>query len=186
MIIMHRLIILIGIFTSLLIFSNSVYALAPTSSPQSASDYSLPYPGILPDHPLYFLKSLRDQILLFVTRNPLEKSKLYLRIADKKLMMGYVFFERGLPGPGANITVEAEKELLKAGNVLSPLVKSGEFPPGFLDRLELASKKHDEVISSFMSSSALLGEVQTRLKQAAEITGQARERIIYLKSISRK
>jgi hypothetical protein len=184
---MRRLIIIIGIFISLTLFyRSSVSALAPKSPLPSAVDYSFPYPGILPDHPLYFLKSLRDQILLFVTRNPLKKSNLFLLIADKKLMMGYVFFERGLPEPGAKITVEAEKELLTAGNVLSPLVKSGEFPPGFLDRMELASQKHKEVIDNFLSSPALSRDVQTRLKEAAEINGQASERIIYLNSTLRK
>lgn len=73
-----------------LIFS---LALAQESSPMAPSatpapiNYTLPYPGILPDHPLYFLKSFRDAILSRLISNPVKKFEFDLLQADKKLNM---------------------------------------------------------------------------------------------------
>jgi hypothetical protein len=38
-------------------------------------DYDLPYPGLLPDHPLYFIKAGRDKITELITRDNIKKAK---------------------------------------------------------------------------------------------------------------
>src|SRR5258708_61565 len=45
--------------------------------------YELPYPGILPDNPLYFLKTFRDTIVLFLISEPWKKADFDLQQADK-------------------------------------------------------------------------------------------------------
>src|SRR5579883_115828 len=54
-------------------------------SPTGVPDYVLPYPGILPDNPFYFLKVLRDRLILFFISNPTKKSSFYLLQSDKRL-----------------------------------------------------------------------------------------------------
>jgi hypothetical protein len=49
------------------------------------SDYPLPWPGILPDNPFYFLKEIRDKVWLIFIRNPEQKTKWLLLMADKRL-----------------------------------------------------------------------------------------------------
>lgn len=47
--------------------------------------YQLPYPGLLPDHPFYFLKQFRDDVVGFFTSNALEKAGYVLHQADKRI-----------------------------------------------------------------------------------------------------
>src|SRR5690242_14827815 len=74
-----------------IVFPKSI-ALADESSASAAVsptpmqvNYTLPYPGILPDNPLYFFKTLRDNILTFFISDPLKKSSFYLLQSDKRL-----------------------------------------------------------------------------------------------------
>src|SRR5438309_421306 len=57
---------------------------SPTPSPVSIS-YQLPYPGMLPDNPLYFLKVIRDGVWSFLLSNPLKKADFDLLQADKRV-----------------------------------------------------------------------------------------------------
>lgn len=50
-----------------------------------SSEYALPYPGMLPTNPLYFLKSFRDSLIGFIIADPLKKAEFELLQADKKL-----------------------------------------------------------------------------------------------------
>jgi hypothetical protein len=47
------------------------------------SNYSFPYPGILPGSPFYFLKKVRNSCWLFLTMEPLDKAEIELMMADK-------------------------------------------------------------------------------------------------------
>lgn len=91
------------LFVFLIFFSTSVHSqsVAPVSlediasAPATVQHYNLPYPGILPDHPLYFVKSLRDRILLFVTADPVKAVELRRHLADKQLAMGQTLCDKG-------------------------------------------------------------------------------------------
>ena len=54
-----------------------------TASPKS--DYTLPYPGLLPDSPLYFLKTLRDRVVSIFISNPRKKAEFNLLQCDKRI-----------------------------------------------------------------------------------------------------
>lgn len=64
---------------------------SPIYSPQQI-DYPLPYPGILPDKPFFFIKEFRDKIWEITTLNPYKKTEFYLMQADKKLSSALVLF----------------------------------------------------------------------------------------------
>lgn len=63
-------------------------------SPQSSVDYTLPYPGLLPDNPLYSLKMIRDRIVLLLINDPLKKSEFMLLQADKRLQAGMMLYQK--------------------------------------------------------------------------------------------
>ena len=46
-------------------------------------EYVLPYPGILPTHPLYFLKIVRDRIIELLISDRVNKAEFYILQADK-------------------------------------------------------------------------------------------------------
>jgi hypothetical protein len=73
----------------------------------TASDYALPYPGLLPDHPLYFIKMIRDRIQLWFTVNAEAKTKLLLHYADKRIASALVLAENGKNGLAVNTAMKA-------------------------------------------------------------------------------
>ncbi len=72
-----------------------------------SSEYSLPYPGILPDHPLYFLKQLRDKVYDFFTRDPVRKTEFKLLMADKRMNMALMLSEKGNNSLAVDTIVDA-------------------------------------------------------------------------------
>lgn len=75
---------------SLLIFLlsfNISFAAVSSDSAQTIS-YELPYPGLLPDNPLYFLRVIRDRAVGFLIADPLKKTEFDLLQADKRLNAG--------------------------------------------------------------------------------------------------
>ncbi len=113
--------------------------------------YNLPYPGILPDHPLYFLKAARDQLLDFVTRDNFKKAELYLLFSDKQIAMAQFLAKKGKNSLAISSLSKGEKYFLKITQVLTESKKQGSSPPsGFVEKLKLANSKHKEVAESLL------------------------------------
>jgi len=111
-------------------------------------EYALPFPGILPDHPLYFLKRIRDTILEKLINDPIRKAEFYILQSDKRLQMGIMLMESGKGTLGETTISKAEKYMEQAVIGLSAYKKSGgAVPPYVIERLEKATAKHQEVIA---------------------------------------
>ena len=116
-------------------------------------EYTLPYPGMLPDHPLYFLKRLRDMILEKLISDPMRKTEFYVLQSDKRLQMGVILMSIGKGSMGESTISKAEKYMEQAVSGLSLYKKSGGIiPPYIMERLENATAKHQEVISGLVGS----------------------------------
>lgn len=70
--------------------------LLATSSSQEEVNYELPYPGLLPDNPLYFLRIIRDKTVGFLISDPFKKAEFDLLQADKRLNAGIYLFNSAL------------------------------------------------------------------------------------------
>lgn len=158
------------------IFSQVINPLTPAP----VVDYQLPYPGLLPGHPLYPLKTLRDKILLFFTSDPVKKIHVTLLISDKKLVMGQLLLEKGDVDLSIKTIDAAEKTLLATVLKLRDYKKQANPPPGLADKIELAGKKHEEVILKLIFL-AVGEEDKNRLRQALGITHQALQQIAQAK-----
>lgn len=143
-------------------------------------DYNLPYPGILPNHPLYFLKDIRDEILLFFTRSLLKNSRVRLLVADKNLVMATVLIEQGLDKEAIQVLQKGEKHLLVAILQLQELKKRGELPAGAVDKFELAASKHEDVINHLMIQN-ISEDTKISLNGVLATTHQTIEKISLLK-----
>lgn len=146
-------------------------------TPTPTVEYVLPYPGLLPNHPLYQLKTLRDKILLFFTREPNKKAQINLLIADKHLVMGQLLWEQNDQNLSVKTLDTGEKYLLTAALQLTKLKNNNALPPGFSDKLELAAKKHEEVINKLASP----GNNKEELTKIIQVTHQARQQAASVK-----
>lgn len=88
-----------------------IYGAAPTPQKQL---YELPYPGILPTHPLYFLKNLRDSIIESLITDPGKKVEFYVLQADKKLQMATMLTDSNKSSESTRILAQSYAHQKKA------------------------------------------------------------------------
>jgi hypothetical protein len=95
--------LLVTCFFAILLFSTlPVFYILNTASAQESMTlqnqkvvYDMPYPGLLPDSPLYFIKIVRDRATEFFTRDNIKKANLYLNYSDKRAVMSLKLAEKG-------------------------------------------------------------------------------------------
>lgn len=113
--------------------------------------YQLPYPGILPDHPLYFIKALRDRLLDFLTRDSIKKAELYLLYSDKRINMSQELLKKGKWSLMVSTASKGEKYSLKMVDYLKRAKKQGVSPTNeFILRAKLSNEKHREVLENLL------------------------------------
>ncbi len=119
---------------------------APTVTPVPI-EYVLPYPGLLPTHPLYFIKSLRDSVIEFLITDAVSKADFYILQADKKLNMGVVLHGTGKTSDADRAFVGAATSRTQAVSLLESHMKAGNTLPGYIvEKLFLSMDKHIEVL----------------------------------------
>lgn len=124
-------------------------------------DYYLPYPGLLPDHPLYWMKMVRDRLGLLVVTKPEAKAEKLLLYADKRLGAAWALVDGNKVGLGVSTLTKAEKYLEQA-------VAAGQGEE-FKQKLAKAIAKHGEVIGRLKAgvtgeSAAQLDAMLSRLE----------------------
>jgi len=116
-------------------------------------EYQLPYPGLLPDSPLYFLKALRDAIVDFLISDPLKKADFYLLAADKRLNAGaYLVKNKNKYELAESAISKGENYFEKAITKAKEAKKQGMDIGGIRSRLLLSSQKHQEIINDLMEN----------------------------------
>ncbi len=121
------------------------------TTPQEQVAYNLPYPGLLPDHPLYFLKVIRDRVLEFATRDNLKKVELYLLYSDKRAAMALPLANKGKDKLAISTISKGEKYFLKIPKLIDTSKKQGSPPsPGLVNDLKVSNSKHLEIIQTLL------------------------------------
>ncbi|KKU02861.1 MAG: hypothetical protein UX99_C0020G0006 [Candidatus Amesbacteria bacterium GW2011_GWB1_47_26] len=130
------------------------------SSPRAAVDpvtvkveYYLPYPGMLPDSPLYKVKALRDRLQLWVTFDEAGKARKELLYADKRIGAAAALVEGGKVSLGVSTATKAEKYLESAVNRTIKLSGEGRDVKSLLLTLTKAVAKHQEVLEIISAKS---------------------------------
>lgn len=126
----------------------AVTSVAPTPTPAPKKvEYELPYPGILPSHPLYFLKSIRDSIIESLIKDPVSKAEFYNLQADKKVNMGIVLKSQKKNEEAKEAFHEAVEAHNKTISIIRSLEKSGSnVPRHILEKVSFSLLKHKEVL----------------------------------------
>lgn len=114
-------------------------------------DYFLPYPGrILPDHPLWPLKALRDKLWLLVTTDIGRKVELKLLFADKRIVMSKILFEKNKAEIAFSTLERAEKYFQEASELEEVNRKEGMDTKESMDKLAKAALKHRQVMEEIL------------------------------------
>lgn len=119
---------------------------ATDSSMMKKSDYVLPYPGILQNHPLYFIKKIRDQIIEMLVADPQRKADFYLLQSDKFLAASVLLEAQGQTALAQSTLDLSAQRMTDSISQLSRSKESGQsIPAGTIDRMQQAIEKHLEV-----------------------------------------
>jgi len=141
------LIITFLIIVTLLSFNSA--ALAQVASESAKNNYQLPYPGLLPDNPLYFLKAARDRIIEFLISDPLKKAEFDLLSADKRLAVGVALFDKKKYELSETTISKGENYFEDGIKNLDNAKREGrQIDPSLLVNFDLSTKKHKEILGS--------------------------------------
>jgi len=150
-------------------FPRLSFAVAATSPVlEKKPEYLLPFPGILPDHPLYLFKQVRDGILDRLIVDPLRKAEFHILQADKRLNMGVVLLEQGKQTLAETTISKGEKYMERAVSGLSAFKSAGRpVPASIIDKLTRSMEKHVEVLekTNFSGTLALVKKMQSEIEK---------------------
>lgn len=110
--------------------------------------YYLPYPGILPDSPLYVVKAIRDRVQLVLTFDEAQKAGKELLYADKRIGAAEALASGGKIDLAVSTATKAEKYLESAINRVKKLSGSGRDVKSMRMTLQKAVAKHREILES--------------------------------------
>lgn len=137
----------------LVVLLMSVFSVRAVVDPVTVKvEYYLPYPGVLPDSPLYKLKALRDKVLLVVTFDEARKVEKELLYADKRIGAALALVDGGKVSLGVSTATKAEKYLESAINRAVRL-SSQRDTKSLLSTLTKAVAKHREVLEIISAKS---------------------------------
>jgi len=155
-------IFIVGIFTSFYLLDFSQQGLVHG---QEKIVYTLPYPGILPDHPLYFIKVIRDKLMDLVTRDYIKKANLYLLFSDKRVNMALYLAKKGKNKLAINTFSKAEKYFLNIPDLLMTSKKQGVGSSSeLIETVRVSNAKHRELANELLKTTP-----STQIKAMEEI-----------------
>lgn len=132
--------------------------------------YALPFPGILPNHPLFFLKSLRDFLIEKMITNDVKRAEFYILQADKRLQMSLELSGDKYSPLRESTRNEAFLYREKSFIILSNAFEKNMLVPRYvLEKLLLSTKKHEEVLQDTMADATsvtnLIPKIEALLTQ---------------------
>lgn len=123
------------------------------TTPTPSVEYVLPYPGILPDNPLYVLKKFRDAILELIIADPVKKSEFYLLQSDKHLNAAVLLLVKEKKELAVAELTKSDTQLQKSLGKLNELGAGGRDWPGEVsEKLAKALVKRREMYGIWQSS----------------------------------
>jgi len=147
---MRKICLLAFSFLIFLLSFNISFAeiLSPTPTPQV--NYELPYPGLLPDSPLYFLRMIRDKIVGFLISDPLKKAEFNLLQADKRLNASIYIFNKGKTSLALSTVSKAENYFSEALDKMRDAKMEGRNINEMEEKLRSALRKHKQELENFV------------------------------------
>ena len=126
--------------------------LQETMASKSTVNYTLPWPGILPDNKIYKLKVLRNKIIEKIIISPIKKIEFDLLMADKTIYASKLLIDKGEVNLAKDTALKGENYFSILVNDYNKAVSSHLKIPRDLDtKIDLATIKHQEVFNSIIN-----------------------------------
>lgn len=150
---------------------------AVVASPPASIQYDFPYPGILPDHPLYFIKVARDHFVGFLINDPVKKAEFNLLQADKKIFAAQLLFDKDADQLGVDTLSKSNNYMHNAVSHAKKAYDSKLAVDSVLGKMNVSIDKHEEAITQLIDAQdsekkSLEGELK-RLQEIREFYEQS-------------
>ncbi len=147
----YQQVILIGVALFFAVQITLATAYAQVASSQAASttnDYQLPYPGLLPDNPLYFLKMFRDNLTSIFLSKPLDKAQFELLQSDKNIEASYLLVTQAAGKNSLALTTfsHGQDNFAEAITQTINAKKQGYSILDISKKMELSNQKHQQIL----------------------------------------
>jgi hypothetical protein len=121
----------------------------PVTSPTPV-DYPLPYPGMLPDNPFYFLKVFRDNLTAFFLSKPIDKANFDLMQSDKNVQASYLLVtqQQGKTLLAFQTFSQAQDDFEQALMQAENAKKQGYSTKELADKFSNANQKHEQILQA--------------------------------------
>ncbi len=166
------LVIFIFVF---LIFNFSAFAQAPSSATKFPPvNYTLPYPGILPNNPLYKIKVARDMLVGFFISDPLKKAEYDLSLTDKRTEAAQMLYDSGNQALALDTISKAQNYFNQAIEQINLAKKQGEFIVGDVNNMSNSNKLREYMLSNMVTyaNSTLQARFNSELKRSVGFEAQ--------------
>ena|SRR3989338_3968217 len=130
----------------------------------SSSEYKLPHPGMLPDNPLYKIKTLRDKIMVFFIRDPMDLAEKHIQLADRQLYEALKVAEKGNIPLAVHTAFKGEHQMTLATSQIRNI-----------ETIEELSEIKEKSLSASQKHRELLAGIADRAKDDAEAAGQVEQ-----------
>lgn len=154
-----RLLLIVALFLLVSFSISPVFAHDPFSSPSSLVitpvptlpvvekvKYELPYPGILPDNPLYILKAARDRMISFLISDPLKKAEFNLLTSDKRFYAAKFLLDKKKDVLAVSTLSKGNNYFDQSLNQLKVAATFKRDVKPLLERMKLSIQKHKEMM----------------------------------------
>lgn len=158
---MRKLAVILLLVIASLLFITSAFA-QEIASESAKNNYQLPYPGLLPDNPLYKIKALRDRIIEFLISDPIKKAEFDLLSADKRLAIGLALFEKKKFELAESTISKGENYFEEGIKNLDQAKKEGrQLDPSLIVAYDSSTKKHREILEGLIKRAN--GDIKNKL-----------------------
>lgn len=152
---------------------------ATTEEEEENVNYILPYPGILPDHPLYFLKKFRDSIVGMLISDPVKKAEFSLLNSNKQLASARMLTADGKQEHTRKALESAQKYMKQTvAEIKNARMQKKEYRT-LLDQTRTALRKHEVVAEDLLPT--LENEAAEKARDYAEFAQSTREEVDRIK-----
>ena len=146
----------------------------PEAIKQAPPEYL--YPGILPDHPLYFLKSLLYRIRELFVFGDVAKSRWFLKMADKRAAEARELANKGKEELAQKASEEAVAARDKATEHLKVAKSAGKDIEELIEKLEAVSVRQQAVLDRVLEKAP--EQAKEAIERAKENSIRGHERAI--------
>ena len=139
-------------------------------------NYELPYPGMLPDSPLYFLKTIRDAVVRFLISDPLKEAEFDILTSDKRIYASLMLAEKEKYELSLETLIKSNNYLHEAVFSISKAQENGKDIKSLHGNLLTSVKKHKEIVSRQLMAKfpkEMGKSVETELKRLENIEKSA-------------